>query len=141
MSKRKSSDAPAADVKEMERAELPATGGDAPTMDVNALLGETIVERVDRPAQTPPNDITVEAEEAEGITAWHNGKKITATWCNASNRNAYAAVQGLGWRRLSNANDSAFLTLTMLAAHAEQTNATVNVEIGSDNKIRQIYVW
>ena len=141
MPKRKTSDAPASDVQEMERASSQTTGGDAPSMDVSTLLGDTIVERVDRPAQMPPDDITSEIAEDGGITAWHNGKKITATWCNASNRNAYAAVQGLGWRRLCNANDSAFLSLTMLATHAEQTNATVNVEIGSDNKIHQIYVW
>ncbi len=140
MPKRKTADAPATDVQEMERTEA-HSAGDAPTMDVTALLSDTIVERIDRPAQTPPDDITVAADEGEGITAWHTGKKITATWCNASNRNAYAAVQGLGWRRLSNGNDSSFLALTMLAAHAEQTNATVNVEIGRDNKIRQIYVW
>ncbi|WP_050930544.1 hypothetical protein [Aestuariivita boseongensis] len=140
MAKSKSTNAPSGDVQELERTESQAAA-DAPSMDVTALLGDTIVERVDRPAQMPPDDITVEAEEQAGITAWHNGKKITATWCNASNRNAYAAVQGIGWRRLCNANDSAFLSLTMLAAHAEQTNATVNVEIGSDNKIHQIYVW
>lgn len=141
MPRRKSTDAPATDLQDLERSEAQTAGADAPTMDVTALLGDTIVERVDRPAQRPPNDITAESEETDGITAWHNGKKITATWCNASNRNAYAAVQGLGWRRLGHANDSAYLALTMLAAHAEQTNSTVNVEIGSDNKIHQIYVW
>ncbi|WP_322865624.1 hypothetical protein U5922_005100 [Aquicoccus sp. G2-2] len=62
-------------------------------------------------------------------------------WCNASARNAFAAVQGLGWKRLSNANDSSFLALVMMASHAEQTNATVNVEIGTDQEIHQIYVW
>ncbi|MFY9210870.1 MAG: hypothetical protein WAO69_07060 [Aestuariivita sp.] len=139
MAKRKSDDAPG-DLQEMERTETLNKAPDAPSLDVNSLLGETMVERMDRPAMTPPNDATIEAEDV-GATAWHNGKKITATWCNASNRNAYAAVQGIGWRRLSNANDSSFLALTMLAAHAEQTNATVNVEIGSDNEIHQIYAW
>ncbi|MCE8007841.1 hypothetical protein [Aestuariivita sp.] len=139
MAKRKPQDAPG-EVQDLVRDDSQAQPADAPTMDVAALLGDTIVERIDRPAMTPPNDITVEAE-AEGITAWHNGKKITATWCNASNRNAYAAIPGLGWKRLSNANDSTFLSLTMLASHAEQTNATVNVEIGTDNEIHQIYVW
>lgn len=141
MAKKPNTPAPASDVQDIERATAADVAADVPTMDVASLLSTTIVERVDRPAQTPPNDITVEAEEATGITAWHNGKKITATWCNASNRNAYAAVQGLGWRRLSDANDSCFLSMTLMAAHAEQTNATVNVEIGTDNKIQQIYVW
>ena len=139
MAKAKTSGAPG-DVQEMEKTTPATKAAGAPTMDVNALLGDTIVERVDRPAMTPPTDIAVEAE-SEGITAWHNGKKITATWCNASNRNAYAAIPGLGWKRISNANDSSYLALTMLAAHAEQTNSTVNVQIGSDNEIHQIYVW
>ncbi len=112
---------------------------DAPSMDVESLLGKTLSERMNRPAMTPPNEAAIEAEE--GITAWHNGKKITGMWTNSSTRNAYAAVAGLGWKRISNANDSSHLSMVMLAAHAEQTGATVNLEIGSDQEIHQIYVW
>lgn len=112
---------------------------DAPSMDVESLLGKTLSERMNRPAMTPPNEAAIEAEE--GITAWHNGKKITGMWTNSSTRNAYAAVAGLGWKRISNANDSSHLSMVMMAAHAEQTGATVNLEIGTDQEIHQIYVW
>ncbi len=47
----------------------------------------------------------------------------------------------MGWRRLSNANDSAFLAMVMMGAHAEQMNATVNLKISSSNEIQEIYVW
>lgn len=137
MAKTKTADKPA-DLPETPAAAAYAGPGE-PGMDVQALLAEVRSERDQQPGMAPPGD-EVEVE-AEGITAWHNGKKITAMWSNASNRNAYAAVQGMGWKKLSNANDSSFLALTMLAAHAEQTNSTVNLEIGSDNEIHQIYVW
>ena len=111
----------------------------APSMDVESLLGKTLTERMNRPAMTPPNEAAIEAEE--GITAWHNGKKITGMWTNSSTRNAYAAIAGLGWKRISNANDSSHLSMVMMAAHAEQTGSNVNVEVGTDQEIHQIYVW
>lgn len=91
------------------------------------------------PSVTPPTE-AVAADEI-GATAWHNNKRITSMWCNASNKNAYAAIQGVGWRRISPANDSAWLSMTMLASLAEQTGARANILLGDDNMIREIYVW
>jgi hypothetical protein len=138
MAKTKPTEAPG-ELQDLVKTETAQSAGE-PTMDVTSLLDNVIADRVTRPAMAPPGETTIEADEA-GVTAWHNGKKITAMWTNSSNRNAYAAVQGLGWKKLSNANDSAHLSLAMLAAHAEQTNATVNVELGTDQEIHQIYVW
>jgi hypothetical protein len=104
-------------------------------------------ERVDRapgsgaPALTPPVEIAEAAGGEEGIGAWHNSVKITALWCNASARNAWAAVDGLGWRRVNPANDSAFLTLTALLSHARQMNVACNLRIENDNLIHEAYVW
>lgn len=136
----KKEDAPAMPVAETVTAFRIAEAG-VPTMDPSSLLSVTRQEAEVRPMMAPPSEVVEQDIEAEGIAAWHNGKKITATWSNASARNAYAAVAGLGWKRLSNANDSSFLALVMLASHAEQTNATCNIEIGSDGEIHQIYVW
>ncbi|GAA6189145.1 hypothetical protein [Litorivita sp. NS0012-18] len=138
-----------ADVKDKKSpAETPetlraaaASDGGAPSLDINAMISEAKLSASDVPAMSPPGDETAEAVAADGVTAWHNGKKITATWCNSSNRNAFVSVQGMGWRRLSNANDSAFLAMVMMGAHAEQMNATVNLKISSSNEIQEIYVW
>jgi hypothetical protein len=68
-------------------------------------------------------------------------RQITALWINAAQRNAFAAVQGLGWRKVRPANDSSFLALTGMLAHARQMNASCNVRIESDNQIHEVYVW
>lgn len=93
------------------------------------------------PTIVPAAETVTAGAEEQGITAWHNSKKVTALWCNASDRNAYAAVDGVGWRRLSNANDSAHLNLAMLASHAEHTGSNCNIRVESDNMIHEIYVW
>ena len=93
------------------------------------------------PAQAPPSESQLAAAEEAGIAAWHNGKKITALWSNSSPRNAYIVVEGMGWKKLSNANDSCIVSMTMLAAHAEQANATVNIRTESDGMVHEIYVW
>lgn len=113
----------------------------APTLEPNTLMSETRLEDEVRPMMIPPSEVVEQEIEAEGITAWHNNKKITAMWSNSSNRNAYASIAGMGWKKLSNANDSSFLALVMLASHAEQTNANCNIRIDSDGEIHQIYVW
>ncbi|MEJ2462243.1 MAG: hypothetical protein P8098_11540 [Candidatus Thiodiazotropha sp.] len=98
----------------------------APTLQPDTLEGGTVEGRLTVPSMTPP---------------WYNGKKITALWCNQTDRNAYIYVGGMGWRKLSNANASALLSMVMLASHAEQTNATVNLRVESDNMVHEIYVW
>lgn len=112
----------------------------APTLQPDTLEGGTVEGRLTVPSMTPPSEQSVSAED-EGISAWYNGKKITALWCNQTDRNAYIYVGGMGWRKLSNANASALLSMVMLASHAEQTNATVNLRVESDNMVHEIYVW
>lgn len=113
----------------------------SPTMEPDSLMSETRLEEEARPMMTPPSEVTEQDIGAEGITAWHNSKKITAMWANASVRNAHASIVGMGWKRLSNANDSSFLALTMMASHAEQTNANCDIRVESDGEIHEIYVW
>jgi hypothetical protein len=112
-----------------------------PTLPFDASGAEVSIGGEPHPALTPPSEIVEAAMESSGIAAWHDSKKITSLWCNLSSRNAYAGIAGLGWKRISNANDSSFLTLVMLASHAEQTNANCRIRIEADNEIHEIYVW
>lgn len=137
--KTKTEDAPT-ELPEPTASVSQAVSAGAPTMDVSSLLGTAVADLLNRPSMSPPNEIDIQDQEV-GLTAWHNGKKITATWTNSSTRNAYVAIEGLGWKRLSDANDSSHLSMVMMAAHAEQTGATVNVQIGNDQEVHQIYVW
>ena len=94
------------------------------------------------PALTPPTETELKtAEEIGAAAAWYNGKKITALWCNQTNRNSYISVPGLGWKKLAPTNDSSVVSMTIMAAHAEQTNATVNIRVEDDGMVHQIYVW
>ena len=114
---------------------------EAPTMAPEEIVTYARAGGAGAPVMTPPAEAVTEEIADTGIAAWHNGKKVTAMWANSSVRNSYAAVEGLGWKRLSNANDSSWVALTMLASHAEQVNANCNVRIESDNEIHEIYVF
>jgi len=96
-----------------------------------------------------PSDEMLELEEALlastddtgfGAGSWHPNKKITALWSINQTRNAYAAVSGLGWKKLANNSDSGIVALNMLTSHAKDRNRNVKVRI-DNNKIVEIYVW
>ena len=94
------------------------------------------------PALTPPAEaIESGITEDQGIAAWHNSVKITALWSNAAPRNVWAAVEGLGWRKVHNGSDGSFVTLTALLAHARQMGSTCNIRIEADNMIHEVYAW
>lgn len=113
---------------------------DAPTRSAEDMIAEVITRETAGPTLLPPMEEAAAAAD-EGISAWHNGKKITALWSNSAPRNGFIAVPGMGWKKLSNANDSSFLNMVMMASHAEQTNANVNIRIEADGMVHEIYVW
>lgn len=114
-------------------------GQDAPTLTMEEVTDIQAATEVGTPVLAPPSEEAASAEQA--ITAWHTGVKVDGLWCNASARNAWALVAGIGWRRVAVANDSAFLTLTALLSHARQMGSSCNVRIESDNLIHEVYVW
>jgi len=123
------------------RVQLYAVGG-APAPLPESYLEETALANEALPTLTPPTEVESEgAAVEEGIAAWLNGKKIAALWSDASNCNSWISIAGTGWKRLYNGKESTLLSMTMLASHAEQTNATVNVRIEADGLVHEIYVW
>lgn len=90
------------------------------------------------PSIKPP---TAGAGGGEGITAWQNDKRITALWSINENRNAWVHVAGVGWKKLSNINDSAIVALNMLGGSALQTQTQVNYRDEADGMIHEMYVW
>lgn len=98
------------------------------------------VQAAGEPTEAPPLALQATAGEAS-ITAWQNNKKAVALWANASPRNSWVSLAGLGWKKINPANDSSNLALTMLASHAELTNATVNARIEADGTIHEMYIW
>jgi hypothetical protein len=84
--------------------------------------------------------------EAAGITAgavgaWLNDKRVTALWTINQNRNAWAYIAGVGWKKLANNSDTAVVALTMLAAHAKQAQTNFSYRDEADGMIHETYVW
>jgi hypothetical protein len=77
----------------------------------------------------------------DGAVTWLTGKKVVAMWANRAARNAYAYLDGVGWKRLADTSDSAHTSLTMLASAARQTGSGISVRDDGDGRIREIYVW
>jgi hypothetical protein len=83
---------------------------------------------------------TATTSAAATATVWQNDKAIVATWSDAGPRNAWALVDGLGWRKIFDGSDGAFLALTLLATQARQTGHHVNYR-EDDQVVKEIYLW
>jgi len=103
--------------------------------EIAALLTESTT-----PTMTPPS--AGETATADAVTTtWRNNAKIDALWTIDESRNAFARVAGLGWRKLYNGRDGAFLALVTLASQAQQTGRPVNLREEPDGMIYEIYLW
>lgn len=76
-----------------------------------------------------------------GVTTWLSNKRVSALWGISENRNSWVYITGVGWKKLANNSDSAVVALTMLAAHAKQTQTNYNYREESDGMIHETYVW
>ncbi len=132
---------------------------DSPTLDVDSATADTSTDApadatldelatggshaaaVDAPTVTPPSEVATGSSDG-GVTpaVWHRDTRVIAMWSNASARNAYAAISGLGWRRISPANDSCFVTITAMLAHAEASGERIDVKLDG-NTIVEVYVF
>jgi hypothetical protein len=92
------------------------------------------------PTAEPPAAIQAGAVTG-GVTAWVNGQKVNALWSINENRNSWVGVAGVGWIKLANNSDSAVVALTVLGAHAKQTQGAINYRKEADGMIHEIYAW
>lgn len=84
---------------------------------------------------------TWQVNAVDGVleTFWINNTKITGLWANNADRNAYAYVQGTGWRRVAFDSDNVFVDMLMQLVVAKAANRPVNVYQESA-VIKQLYV-
>lgn len=92
-------------------------GASAPTMTPSSMAGEG------------------------GITAWNGDKRVSALWSINQNRNSWVYIANVGWKRLADNSDSAVVALSMLSAHAKQTQTNYSYRDEADGKIHEVYVW
>jgi len=95
---------------------------------------------VTAPSLTPTSLASAEAG-GDALTTWNSNKRVTALWAINQNRNSWAYIAGVGWKKLANNSDSAVVALTILAAHAKQSQTNYNYRDESDGMIHETYVW
>jgi C1A family cysteine protease len=84
-------------------------------------------------------DSTMWAVEGVLETMWLNNTRVIGLWTIDQDRNAWAYLNGIGWRRIAFDNDNIFFDLLRLLAAAKEGARPVNVY--EDNGIiKQIYV-
>ncbi|MCK5120617.1 MAG: hypothetical protein KAQ91_01470 [Methylococcales bacterium] len=95
---------------------------------------------IGEPTLTPPPASMAAAEEG-GVTAWLNNKRVSALWSRNQNRNSWVYIANVGWKKLADNSDSAVVALSMLSAHAKQTQTNYSYREESGGKIHEVYVW
>jgi C1A family cysteine protease len=84
-------------------------------------------------------DSTMWAVEGILETGWLNNTRVIGLWTIDQTRNAWAYLNGIGWRKIATDNDNIFFDLLRLLAAAKEGSRPVNVY--QDNAIiKQIYV-
>lgn len=109
-------------------------------LTVESLGGDPAETSVSAPSATPPATLTGSGA-AQAVTAtWRSGQ-VSALWSINEVRNAWVNVAGVGWRKIFNGRDGAFMALTALASQARQTGRSINFREEADGMIYEIYLW
>jgi len=88
-------------------------------------------------------DSLIDSWQNHGVTSveelWQNNKRVVGLWAINQDRNAWAYIEGIGWRRIANDNDNIFFNLLIDLTAAKSANRPVNVFI-EGGLIKEVYV-
>ncbi|MEV6879314.1 hypothetical protein [Amycolatopsis sp. NPDC051128] len=90
------------------------------------------------PVLSPPG--APQTAAAATAAAWQSNKKVLALWTNNADRNGYAYVDGIGWKRLATNSDSVHEALLALASSGRLAGSVTYPE-AADGLIHEIYLW
>ncbi|MDJ0837091.1 MAG: C1 family peptidase [Acidobacteriota bacterium] len=76
----------------------------------------------------------------DNVNLWHKHKKIIGLFATGGTRNAWAYIQGVGWRRVSYENDTIFFTMLTQLSAAKAAKRPVSL-FDVNNVIKEIYVF
>jgi len=111
------------------------------TSEEAAAITAGVTASAAQPTMMPPPQVQAGASTG-GIGAWTNYHKVTALWSINQNRNSWIHLENVGWRKLANNSDSAIVALSILAAHAKQTQTPYyNGREEADGMIHECFVW
>ncbi|MBE1493004.1 hypothetical protein H4696_000104 [Amycolatopsis lexingtonensis] len=106
---------------------------------LHAATAAVVAEPAAEPVLSPPGA----PQAAAAVTtaaAWQSNKKVLALWTNNADRNGYAFVDAVGWRRIATNSDSVHEALLMLATSAKLAGSVTYPE-AADGLIHEIYLW
>lgn len=92
------------------------------------------------PNEIPPLENLASNDGGFGAAVWHDNKNVTGLWSKNETRNSWAAISGMGWKKINSANNSSCEALTVLASHACAFNKKVKLKMEND-QIKEMYVW
>ncbi|MET9269294.1 hypothetical protein [Kribbella sp. NPDC003557] len=118
-----------------------AAGTSAPTI-TDEQVAALNVDLAVAPTLTPSAAVEAAGAGAGAVTVtWHTNVQIDALWAIDQPRNAFIHIVGVGWRKIVNLRDGAFLALVTLAGQARQTNRPTSLREEADGMIYEIYLW
>ena len=106
---------------------------------LHAATTSVTVETGAEPALSPPGAPQTAASAATAA-AWQSNKKVLALWTNNADRNGYAYVDGVGWKRLATNSDSVHEALLALSSSGRLAGSITYPE-AADGLIHEIYLW
>ncbi len=118
----------------------PAAGQARPAMTAMTAMTAAAGAVAAAPGQAGPT-LPLASVAARGVSLWQQNKKLSALWSINQDRNSWVGVDGIGWKKLANSNDSSVVALTLLATHAREKDAAVSYREESDGMIYEMYVW
>jgi hypothetical protein len=93
------------------------------------------------PVAEPPTKFVGKGAKGSVGTVWNNNQTVNALWSINEDRNSWVGVANVGWVKLSTASDTGVVALTVLAAHAYQTQHIINYRQEDDGMVHEIYAW
>ena len=70
---------------------------------------------------------------------WHHNKKVAGLWANEADRNTWAYLTGVGWRKVSDASRTTHETMLAQLVGAKTAGSPISA-LDQANEIHEIYV-
>jgi hypothetical protein len=111
-----------------------------PTQDLSEQAITGMEREANAPKQTPPAVSAAQTDGGIQAAVWQNDKRVSGLYNTYHARNAWMHITGLGWKRVSNTNDSSQEAMNMLASHCREKACRIDFS-EEGGIVKEIYVW
>jgi hypothetical protein len=119
---------------QLDETELALTRGTG-----TAATGAAMAAAEAQPMLDPPG--TPGAARQPAAVGAFQSLRVLALFSSNNPDNGWAFLEGVGWRRIATANDSAETSLSLLTMAARIQGTPASVRYENDNQIHEIYIW